>query len=63
MLLSKLTVVGIPSDMPEDNIISAICEQEEHLNQLVESGKTLEVVKFFEVKNNAGDIQHKKSCY
>ena len=29
---------------------------------MVESGKTLEVVKCFDVKNNAGDIQHKKAA-
>ena len=40
-LLQKLTVVGIPSDMPENEITSAICEKQEQLNQLVESGKTL----------------------
>ena len=45
MLLPKLTVVGILSDMPEDEITSAICEKDEQLNQFVESGKTLEVVK------------------
>ena len=44
MLLPKVTVVGIPSDMSEDEIISAICEKDEQLNQFVVSGKTLEVV-------------------
>ena len=63
MLLPKLTVVGIPSDIPGDEIISAICEKDEQLNQLVDSGKTLEVAKCFDVKNNAGDIQTKKRCY
>ena len=61
MLLPKYTVLGIPSDMSEDEIISAICEKDEKLNQFVESGKTLEVLKCFDVKNNAGDIQHKKA--
>ena len=32
-LQPKLTVVGILSDMPEDEIISAICEKNEQLNQ------------------------------
>ena len=49
--------------MPEDEIISAISEKDEQLNQFVESGKTLEVVTCFDVKNNASDIEHKKSCY
>ena len=42
MLLPKLAVVGIPSDIPEDEIISAIFEKDEQHNQIVESGKTLE---------------------
>ena len=46
--------------MPVDEIISATCEKNEQLNHLVESGKTLEVVKYFDAKNNEGDIQHKK---
>ena len=50
MLLPILIVVGIASDMPEDESISAICEKDEQLNQLVESGKTLEVVKCFDVR-------------
>ena len=58
MLLPKLTVVGIPSDIHSDEIISAMCEKDEKLNQLVDSGKTFEVVKCFDVKNNAGNIQH-----
>ena len=60
MLLPKLSVVGISSDIPGDEIIRAIREKEELLNQLVEPGKTLEVMKCFVVKNNAGDLQHKK---
>ena len=36
MSLPKLTVVGIPSDMSEDEIINAICEKDEQLNQIVE---------------------------
>ena len=60
MRLPKLAVVGVPSDMLEDEIISDICEKNEQLNQLVESGKTLEVVKCRDMKNTEGDIQHKK---
>ena len=61
MLLPKLTVVRIPSDMSQDEIIRAVCDKDEQLNQFVESGETLEVVKCFDVKNNAGDIQQKKT--
>ena len=41
-------------------IISATCGKGEQLNQMVDSSKTVEVVKCFDVKNSAGDIQHKK---
>ena len=37
MLIQKPTVVGNLSDMPEDEIIDAICEKSELLNQVVES--------------------------
>ena len=37
-----------------------IGKKSEQLNQLVEPGKTLEVVKCWDVKTNAGDIQLKK---
>ena len=60
VLLQKFIVVEIPSDIPGDEIVIVICKKKyEQLNQLVESGKTLEVVKCWYVKNNAGDIQHK----
>ena len=39
MLLPKLTVVNIPSDIPGDEIVSAFCEKNEQLNHLVESDK------------------------
>ena len=60
MLLPKLTVAEILSDMTEDDIISAICEKNEQLNQLVVSSKMLEVVKCCDIKNNTVDIQHKQ---
>ena len=50
VLLQKLTVVGISSDMPENEIISAICVKDEQLNQFLESGETLEVVKCWDIK-------------
>ena len=62
MLPQKLSVVVIPSDTPSDEINSAICKKNERLNQLVESGRALEVVKCFDVKNTAGDIQHEKAA-
>ena len=63
MLLPKLTVERDPSDMPENVIISAICEEDEQLKQLVESGKTLEVMKFWGMKNSACDMHLQKKCY
>ena len=60
ILLPKLTVVGFPSDMRDDEIISAICKKNEQLNQLVESGKTLEVAKCWDNKNSAGITQYNK---
>ena len=47
MLVPKLTVVGIPSDILDDGITNAICEKDEQFNQFVETGKTLEVVTEF----------------
>ena len=46
--------------MPEDEIVSAICEKDEQLKQLIESGKTLELAKCCHIKNSTGDIQYKK---
>ena len=60
MLRQKLTVVGIPSSMLEDEIISVIYEKYEQLNQLVDSGETLEVAKFWDIKNSACNMQYKK---
>lgn len=60
MLLQKLTVVGISSNIPGDEIISVVCEKDEQLDQLDESGKALEVVKCWDVENIAGASQHKK---
>ena len=37
MLRSKLTVVGIPSDMPSDDVVGAFCQKDSHNKQLVES--------------------------
>ena len=62
MILPKLTVVGIPSDMPGENIISAICGKDEQINELVTSGKTLELIKCWDGKNNAGVMQSKKAA-
>ena len=38
ILIQKHTIVGNPSDMPGNEIISTICEKGEQLSQLVESG-------------------------
>ena len=45
--------------MSEDEIIDSICEKDEQLNQLVKSGKRFEAVKRWDIKNRAGDMQHK----
>ena len=50
ILLQIFTVVGIPSDMPENEIISPFCEKYERLNRLVETGTTLEVIKSRDIK-------------
>ena len=50
MLFPQLTDVGISLDMPEDEIISPTCEKDDQFNHLVESGKTLEVVKCWDIK-------------
>ena len=50
MLLPKLTVVESPSDISEDEIISVVCEIDEQLNQMIDSGKALEVVKCLDIK-------------
>ena len=44
MLPSKFIVVGIRSDVSEDEIINVICEKDGQLNQLVGLGKTLKMV-------------------
>ena len=63
IILPKLTVVGTPPDIPGDEIISVYREKDEKLNQLVESGKTLEVVKCFDVKKQRWRYSTEKSCY
>ena len=60
MLRPKLTVVGVPSNMSEDEIISVICDKDERLNQLVESGETLEVAKFWDIKTALETCNTKK---
>ena len=63
MLLLKQTVVIIPPDMPNNEIISAICEKDLQLNQLVEQGEKLEVIKSWDLKYSAGEMQCKQIFY
>ena len=60
MLLPKLIVLGIPSDMPNDDVISAIYRKNEQISQLVESSQTLEVIKCWDIKKNQGHAIQKK---
>ena len=63
MFLPKLTVVGIMSDITGDDTMSATCEKDQLLNQLVESGKPLEVVKCFDGKKLRWRNSTQKSFY
>ena len=49
--------------MPEEDFVNAICGKDEQLNDLVVPGKTLEVMKFWGMKNSACDMHLQKKCY
>jgi hypothetical protein len=43
-VLPKMTIIGVPSDMTNENIIDSICEKNDEINNYVRSGCTLSVV-------------------
>ena len=43
-LLPKLTVVGVPAEINENNIIKIICEKDDTINRLINEGEILDIL-------------------
>ena len=59
-LLPKLTVVGVPAEINENNIIKIICEKDDTINRLINEGEILDILKCWDIKNTSGEIESKK---
>lgn len=56
----KITVVGWPSDVPDDSLLSEICKKDETIDNMVKNGSKIELVKSWDMKNDRGVVETKK---
>ena len=59
-VLPKLTIVGIPSELTNSDILDEIRAKDCRFDQIINGGSQFEVIKCWDIKNSANDTEYKK---